>query len=139
MPGTSSFGTGFPGSQDAELVALWVCEQNPWLLALTDVDFAGAESQHAFDLGPLIVGAESKCRRFLAAFESGTGQRESPPFGILSVLRSSALQIRVHLNNAGGSVGITRFLQIRTHVFPDYLDVRMALKLALGDLPVTGL
>jgi hypothetical protein len=65
-------------SQDAEFVSLRVREHNPRLLALTNVDLAGAESQHALELGILVVGAEVQVQAILAGFRFRRRHEEYP-------------------------------------------------------------
>src|SRR5689334_24291761 len=53
------------GREDAELVALRVGKHHPRLLALTDVDMLGAQTDHAVDLGLLIVGSKVEVNAIL--------------------------------------------------------------------------
>jgi len=64
-------------TQDAELVALRVCEDHPrHAIALTDVDTGGAESQQALDLGVLIVWAEVEVDTVLDALARSRREEE---------------------------------------------------------------
>lgn len=51
--------------ENAELVSLRIGENNPWTLALSDVDTNGAQREQAFDLVVLIVRTEVKMQSVL--------------------------------------------------------------------------
>ena len=62
----STVGTGLlSGSQNAELVAFWILKYSPRLLALTNIDPAGTQSDHPLDLGRWIVRPKIEVKTIL--------------------------------------------------------------------------
>lgn len=59
-------------SQNAELIALWICHDNPLdVVALADVDPGGSEAEQTLDLGLLVTGVEIDVQPVLAGLGTG--------------------------------------------------------------------
>ena len=66
QPEVSAVGTGLlSGSQNTELVAFWILQYSPRLLALTNIDPAGTQSDHPLDLSRWIVRPKIEVKTIL--------------------------------------------------------------------------